>query len=239
KMDSSPALLLLLALGLCCPGIHGQPLMRVRSHNDITQLRVGQRLELECHTDRDSGVIWIRQDKRGTLHFIVSITSLSWTTFRDHSSSSRFKAWKVLLSYRLAVKSFTAQDEGKYFCLMNFNQMLFFSNGLPLFLPASTPGPSTPGPTPHSAITENDSCLMTPDPGNLHAGRERGRVGLPSTDTKGDPADILAWGQSENLYSFSRIRKIKLQCFIPPIGKVKDDIKSTTMSHAWAHQEQG
>uniref|UniRef100_A0A8C5TFM4 Immunoglobulin V-set domain-containing protein n=1 Tax=Malurus cyaneus samueli TaxID=2593467 RepID=A0A8C5TFM4_9PASS len=164
-MDSSPALLLLLALGLCCPGIHGQPVMRVRSHNDITQLRVGQRLELECHTDRDSGAFWIRQDKSGTLHFIVFISSLNRPTFMDHSLSSRFEARKESQIYHLAVKSFTAQDEGKYFCLMNFNQMLFFSNGLPLFLPATpTVAPTTPRSTPKWGTTE-DPNPKTPDPG--------------------------------------------------------------------------
>ncbi|XP_039407526.1 T-cell surface glycoprotein CD8 alpha chain-like [Corvus cornix cornix] len=142
-MDRSPALLLLLALGLCCPGIHGQSLeMKVRSPKDITQLRVGQRLELECQTDKNSGAFWIHQDKSGTLHFIVFISSVSWTTFsRDQRTSPRFEASKHNSIYLLVVKSFTPQDEGNYFCMMNFNQMLFFSPGQPAFLP----GTAVPG----------------------------------------------------------------------------------------------
>ncbi|KAM4781429.1 T-cell surface glycoprotein CD8 alpha chain-like [Cyanocitta cristata] len=172
-MDRPPALLLLLALGLCCPGIHGQSLeMKVRSPKDITQLRVGQRLELECQTDRNSGAFWIHQDKSGTLHFIVFISSVSQPTFsRDQRTSPRFEASKHNTVYLLVVKSFTPQDEGNYFCMMNFNQMLFFSPGQPAFLPvtttvpaATTPGPTTPGYTTQCGITEKDSCQKTSDP---------------------------------------------------------------------------
>ncbi|NXM26479.1 CD8A protein, partial [Oxyruncus cristatus] len=136
-MDGSPALLLLLALALRCPGIHGQMYeMKVRFHNTITQLQLGQRLELECQPDRDSGAFWVRQDKSGTLHFIVFISSLSRATFKgNQKTSTRFEASRNNRFYRLVVKSFTQQDEGNYFCLMNINQMLYFSHGLPAFFP--------------------------------------------------------------------------------------------------------
>ncbi|XP_059701387.1 T-cell surface glycoprotein CD8 alpha chain-like isoform X1 [Haemorhous mexicanus] len=166
-MDTSPALLLLLTLGFCCPGIYGQSLeIKVRSPKDIGQLRVGQKLELECHTDRSSGASWIRQDRSGTLHFIVFISSLSRATFEgSQKTSTRFEASKDNTTYRLAVKSFTPQDEGRYFCVMILNQMLHFSPGQRAFLPATTAvAPSTPGPTTQGSTTEGDSCLKTPDP---------------------------------------------------------------------------
>ncbi|NXJ28603.1 CD8A protein, partial [Dicrurus megarhynchus] len=165
-MDRSPALLLLLALGLCCPGIHGQSLeIKVRSPKDISQLRVGQRLELECQTGRDSGAFWIRKDKSGTLHFIVFLNSMSRATFSsDQGTPPRFEARKHDMIYQLVVKSFTPQDEGNYFCMVIFNQMLFFSHGQPAFLPVTTTvAPTTPGPTPKRGITE-DPNPKTPDP---------------------------------------------------------------------------
>ncbi|NWR85754.1 CD8A protein, partial [Furnarius figulus] len=161
-MDKSPALLLLLALGLCCPGIHGQHYeLKVRFRYRITQLRVGQRLELECQTGRQSGVFWVRQDKSGTLHIIVFISSDSWTSFEGNQrTSTRFEARKEKTFYRLVVKSFTQQDEGTYFCLMNNNQMLYYSNGQPAFLPVTT----TPGPTTQRHITTKESDSTTLDP---------------------------------------------------------------------------
>ncbi|XP_050194413.1 T-cell surface glycoprotein CD8 alpha chain-like [Myiozetetes cayanensis] len=161
-MDGSPALLLLLALGLCCPGIRGQMYqMKVRFRDSITQLRVGQRLELQCQTDRDSGAFWVRQDSNGTLHFIVFISSVSRVTFEGNQRTSRrFEAGRDKKFYRLVVKSFTQQDEGIYFCLMNINQMLYFSNGQPAFLPVTT----TPGLITQHSITEKDPCIKTPDP---------------------------------------------------------------------------
>ncbi|NWV03246.1 CD8A protein, partial [Ptilonorhynchus violaceus] len=134
-MDRSPALLLLLTLGLCCPGIHAQQHdMKVRSHN-ITQLRVGHRLELGCQTDGlESGISWIRQDKNGTLHFIVFISSTSQLTFEgNQKTSTHFEASKDSKIYQLVVKSFTAQDEGKYFCIVNMKKVLYFSTGQPAF----------------------------------------------------------------------------------------------------------
>ncbi|NXS85582.1 CD8A protein, partial [Erpornis zantholeuca] len=134
--------------------------------NDINQLRVGQKLELECQTGREGGVSWIRQDRRGTLHFIVTINSMSKTTFSSDQriSPQRFVASKDNMIFRLAVNSFTPQDEGKYFCTTIYNQMMLFSHGQPAFLPVTTTvAPTTRGPTTKHGITE-DLDLQTPDP---------------------------------------------------------------------------
>ncbi|NWU15913.1 CD8A protein, partial [Cephalopterus ornatus] len=177
-MDGSPALLLLLALGLCeyghrvgqpvcCPGIHGHMYeMKVRFLDTITQLQLGQRLELECQTDKkDSGMFWVRQDKNGILHFIAFISSLSKTTFEGNQrTSTHFEASKGNTFYRLVVKSFTQKDEGNYFCLMSINQMLYFSPGLPAFFPVTTTvAPTTTRPTTQHGIIKKDPFLETPD----------------------------------------------------------------------------
>ncbi|NXP16937.1 CD8A protein, partial [Scytalopus superciliaris] len=169
-MDRSPVLLLLLALGLCCPGIHGQHYeLQVRFRNSITQLREGQRLELECQTDKNSGAFWVRQDKTGNLHFIVFISQESQTTFKGNQGTSiHFTASKNNAFYLLVVKSFTQQDEGNYFCLVNDNQMLYFSHGLPAFLPVhpfSLIGTTTPGPTTQrgTTIKESNSTTLNPE----------------------------------------------------------------------------
>ncbi|KFZ69134.1 T-cell surface glycoprotein CD8 alpha chain, partial [Podiceps cristatus] len=133
----------------------------------ITQPQAGQQLELECVSSKeDSGVFWVRLDKGGTLHFIVFISSLSRVTFEgNEKTSTRFQATKDRNIYRLAVKSFTPQDEGNYFCLMNNNQNLYFSRGQPAFFPVTTTAaPITPPPTTQPGVTKKD--LKTPDPEN-------------------------------------------------------------------------
>ncbi|NXI57033.1 CD8A protein, partial [Chloroceryle aenea] len=138
-MAGSPALLLFLALVVCCPGIHGQNYEIAIKFRDskTTHPQMGQRLELECRTTKkDSDMFWIHKDKSGILHFIVFISSLSQTTFEGNQKTSmRFEARKSDRTYYLVVKSFQPQDEGNYFCLMNSNRILYFSPGQPAFFP--------------------------------------------------------------------------------------------------------
>ncbi|NXK61332.1 CD8A protein, partial [Sylvietta virens] len=132
---------------------------------DITQLRVGQKLELQCQTGKESGAFWIRQDRSGTLHFIVFISSTSRVTFGgNEKTATRFEARKEGMFYHLVVKSLTPQDEGKYFCVMVSRQILYFSPGQLVFLPGTTTvAATTCEPTTKHGISE-DPNLNTPDP---------------------------------------------------------------------------
>ncbi|KFQ35234.1 T-cell surface glycoprotein CD8 alpha chain, partial [Mesitornis unicolor] len=115
--------------------------------SNITHPEMGQRLELECVTPLDySNVFWFHQDKGGILHFIVFISFWSETTFEGYQKTSTyFEASKEDKFYRLVVKSFTSQDKGTYFCIMNSYQMLYFGPGQPAFFPVCSLGSTRAG----------------------------------------------------------------------------------------------
>ena len=115
--------------------------MAVRFHNrNMKHPQEGQRLELECMPyNRDTGIYWIHLDKDWNLHFIVSSTPVPRNTFQGNKRTSpQFEARWTGNFYVLAVKNFTTQDEGIYFCTSNINQVLHFSSGQPAFFPGQT-----------------------------------------------------------------------------------------------------
>ena len=189
-----------------CTGTQGQRMEATFLHRKKQHPQEGQRLELEClNCDRNRPIFWIRLDKSGNLHFILSSTHSYPSTLKEgEKTSPNFEAsWKGN-SYQLVVKNFRAQDQGTYFCVNYINQVLHFSSGQPAFFPGQTllhpphshpallavPSQSGPPPTLPMALLLCPSHLITGT-----APPQRGS--LPTSSTRGTgPAQTHSWPRS-------------------------------------------
>ncbi|XP_052537389.1 T-cell surface glycoprotein CD8 alpha chain-like [Tympanuchus pallidicinctus] len=185
-MAGSPALLLLLSLGLCCTGAQGQRnKMEARFLNrNLKHPQEGQQLELECLPyNKFLGIHWIHLGKDGNLHFIVSSTPIPRNTFQGNKiTSPKFEARWTGNFYWLVVKNFTTQDEGTYFCTSNINQELHFSSGQPAFFPVTTAAPTT-----HTATTQSSQDSMKDN------SQQGPHAGISNKNTLKSICDLFLW----------------------------------------------
>ncbi|KAM7238815.1 hypothetical protein CapIbe_010335 [Capra ibex] len=150
------ALILPLALQLLdAPKVLGSLSFRMSPTQKET--RLGETVELQCEVVQSgmaSGCSWLRQipgdDPRPT--FLMYLSSqrvkLAQGLDPDHISGARVTGSK----FQLTLRNFRQEDQGYYFCSVLSNSVLYFSNFVPVFLPAkptTTPAmrPSTRAPT--------------------------------------------------------------------------------------------
>ncbi|CAM2113618.1 T-cell surface glycoprotein CD8 alpha chain [Caretta caretta] len=168
------SLLFFLSLSLCCCRSQGQKRkMSVRLHRGSIPLSLRANVELECvisdHSLSDSGVSWVRQYRDSAPQFILFVTSLGRVAATENGKPpERFQAKKESSNYRLTVTSFQEQDQGNYYCIVNHNQRLHFSSGIPLHLPApattaAPPKATTPQPSTITRSGELGGCKHSPD----------------------------------------------------------------------------
>ncbi|XP_074848192.1 T-cell surface glycoprotein CD8 alpha chain [Carettochelys insculpta] len=156
------SLFFLSAILCCCRSQRSKISVRHLSSSSSSPT-LGTRVELECVISdsslADSGVSWIRQHKDSGPQFILFITTLNKVTQAENGNRpARFEARKESRSYILIVKTFQKQDEGSYYCVINRNQMLHFSSGVSLYLPAPT---TTTVPSTQAASTQPSSTTQS------------------------------------------------------------------------------
>ncbi|XP_077169763.1 T-cell surface glycoprotein CD8 alpha chain-like [Paroedura picta] len=132
----SSLLRLSLMLCFCNSQIDTMKIKMIRKPNANNDL-----VELDCETNyQDYGVYWIRQNNAYHPRFILYVNSRS-------QLAKKIPGYEVAKSgntYKLKVQNFTNKDEGIYNCIVLYNQILYFSSGLPVFLPVrTTPAPTT------------------------------------------------------------------------------------------------
>lgn len=93
---------------------------------------INARVEMDCEvTHPDVGVYWIRQSYSHNPHFILYANSRSQLAPGEQT----YEISRSGNTYKLIVKRFKNGDEGIYHCIVLRNQQLYFSAGLPVFLP--------------------------------------------------------------------------------------------------------
>ncbi|XP_053115394.1 T-cell surface glycoprotein CD8 alpha chain [Hemicordylus capensis] len=145
--------LCVLLMFCCCSS---QTDIKIKLGKDSPQL--GREVELYCESSfSETGVFWMLHDKENNPHFLLYISSRGTIT-STATPTNDFGVRKSGNTYMLKVNHFKKQNEGTYYCIVNRNQALYFSQGQNVYLPVST----TQSPTTRKAATQAPNTTKNP-----------------------------------------------------------------------------